>query len=125
MRNHDAQRRWLVAQAAYQAGDLEENRRQRGEPDQPAGQEASPVGLGRGVCSTSTAGMIDNGDSATTSASGMSSVSTDPQLPDIGGPFRRTIIEERIKPESYPHYLATQRPVCPRTCYRAGHTRVP
>jgi hypothetical protein len=31
--------------------------------------------------------MIDNGDSATTSASGMSSVSTDPQLPDIDGPF--------------------------------------
>ena len=29
----------------------------------------------------------DNGDSATTNASGMSSVSTDPQLPHIGGPF--------------------------------------
>ena len=49
---------------------------------QPA-RKAKPVGLGRGVCNTSTAGMIDNGDSATTSASGMSSVSTDPQLPDI------------------------------------------
>lgn len=40
-------------------------------------KNASPVGRGCGVCSTSTAGMIDSGDSATTSASGMSSVSTD------------------------------------------------
>src|SRR3954452_6810150 len=46
---------------------------------QPA-KKARPVGRGRGVCNTNTAGMIDNGDSATTSASGMSSVSTDPDL---------------------------------------------
>ena len=30
------------------------------------------------------AGMIDSGDSATTRASGMSSVRIDPQLPDTG-----------------------------------------
>ena len=53
---------------------------------QPA-RNASPVGRGRGVCNTSTAGMIDNGESATTSASGMSSISTDPQLPDNARPF--------------------------------------
>ena len=57
---------------------------------QPA-RKARPVGLGRGVCSTRTAGMMDSGDSATTSASGMSSISTDPQLPDIQPPFRRII----------------------------------
>src|SRR6266404_5360400 len=52
---------------------------------QPA-RNAKPVGLGRGVCSTITAGMMDNGESATTSASGMSSVSTDPQSPDNTDP---------------------------------------
>jgi hypothetical protein len=31
--------------------------------------------------------MIDSGDSATTNASGISSVSTDPQFADIEGPF--------------------------------------
>ena len=49
-------------------------------------RKARPVGRGRGVCSTSTAGMIDSGDSATTSANGMSSVSTDPQSPDNARP---------------------------------------
>ena len=44
---------------------------------QPA-MKASPVGLGWSVCSTSsTAGIIDTGDSATTSASGTSSPSND------------------------------------------------
>src|ERR1700680_1579050 len=53
---------------------------------QPA-MNARPVGRGRGVCNTSTAGMIDSGDSATTNASGINSVSTDPQFADIEGPF--------------------------------------
>ncbi len=48
---------------------------------QPA-RKARPVGRGRGVCSTSTAGMIDSGESATTSASGMSSVSTRSMVPE-------------------------------------------
>jgi hypothetical protein len=53
---------------------------------QPA-MNARPVGRGLGVCNTSTAGMIDSGDSATTNASGISSVSTEPQFADIEGPF--------------------------------------
>src|SRR6476646_11831310 len=59
-------------------------------PTRAPARNARPVGLGRGVCNTSTAGMIDSGDSATTSASGMSSVNTEPQLPDINGPFVAT-----------------------------------
>jgi hypothetical protein len=60
---------------------------------QPA-RKARPVGRGRGVCNTITAGMIDSGDNATTSASGMSSVSTEPQLADIARPFV-ALLEER------------------------------
>jgi hypothetical protein len=48
--------------------------------------KARPVGLGRGVCNTSTAGIIDSGESATMSASGINSTNTDPQLPDIDRP---------------------------------------
>ena len=48
----------------------------------PASQQAmkaKPVGFGRSVWRTSsTAGIIDTGDSATTSASGISSPSNDP-----------------------------------------------
>ncbi len=43
---------------------------------------ASPVDLGRGVCNTNTAGMIVNGDRATTKANGMSSVRTERQISD-------------------------------------------
>ena len=42
-------------------------------------RNARPVGFGRGVCSTNTAGMIDSGERATTSARGMSSVSSEAQ----------------------------------------------
>ena len=42
-------------------------------------RNARPVGFGRGVCSTSTAGMIESGERATTRARGMSSVSSEPQ----------------------------------------------
>ena len=42
-------------------------------------RNARPVGFGRGVCSTSTAGMIDSGERATTRARGMSSVSSEAQ----------------------------------------------
>ena len=51
-------------------------------PIRQPNRKATPACRGRGVCSTSTAGMMDSGDSATTSANGMSSVRTDPQLPD-------------------------------------------
>jgi hypothetical protein len=41
--------------------------------------KANPVGLGWSVCRTSiTAGIIDTGENATTSASGTSSPSNDP-----------------------------------------------
>src|SRR4029077_17307558 len=52
---------------------------------QPA-RKARPVGRGRGVCSTSTAGMMDSGESATTNASGMSSVSTRSIVPETPTP---------------------------------------
>src|SRR4051812_48138768 len=68
---------------------------------QPA-RNATPVGLGRGVCNTSTAGMIDSGDSATTSASGMSSVNTEPQLPDIIGPFVASSLQNVASQEATP-----------------------
>ena len=42
-------------------------------------RNARPVGFGRGVCSTNTAGMIESGERATTSARGMSSVSSEAQ----------------------------------------------
>ena len=42
---------------------------------QPA-RNANPVGRGRGECRTRTAGMIDSGDSAITSAKGMSSANS-------------------------------------------------
>ena len=53
-------------------------------PNSQPPRKARPVGLGRGVCNTSTAGMIDNGEIATTSASGISVASTEPQLPVTG-----------------------------------------
>src|SRR5215218_10149129 len=56
-------------------------------PNSQPVRNARPVGRGLAVSRTSTAGMIVNGDNATTSPSGTRSVSTDPQLPDIGGPF--------------------------------------
>jgi hypothetical protein len=41
---------------------------------------ANPLGLGLGACNTSTAGMIDSGDSAITSARGISRLSAEPKL---------------------------------------------
>jgi len=51
--------------------------------DRPKGcpfEPRCPVGRGRGVCSTSTAGMIDSGEIEMTNASGMSVVSTELKL---------------------------------------------
>ncbi len=56
-------------------------------PNSQPTRNARPVGRGFGVSNTSTAGMTENGERATTSASGTRSVNTDPQLPDIDGPF--------------------------------------
>src|SRR5271166_1593110 len=53
-------------------------------PNSQPPRKARPVGLGRAACNTSTAGMIDNGEIATTSASGISVASTEPQLPVTG-----------------------------------------
>jgi hypothetical protein len=49
-------------------------------PSSQPPRKARPVGRGRGVCNTSTAGMTDSGEIDTTSASGMSVVSTEPKL---------------------------------------------
>jgi hypothetical protein len=53
------------------------------------------VGLGRCVCNTSTAGMIDNGETATTNASGISVVSRELQLPVTGCIFALLAGERR------------------------------
>ena len=53
-------------------------------PSSQPPRKARLVGRGRGVCNTSTAGMTDNGETAMTSASGISVVSTEPQLPVTG-----------------------------------------
>ena len=53
-------------------------------PSNQPPRNAKPVGLGRGACKTSTAGMIVNGETAMTRASGMSAVSTEPQFPVTG-----------------------------------------
>src|SRR6516225_3728619 len=50
---------------------------------QPA-RKARPLGLGRGACNTSTAGITVSGESAMTSPSGMSAPSTEPQLSAMG-----------------------------------------
>src|SRR5271166_4821549 len=55
---------------------------------QPA-RKARPLGLGRGACNTSTAGMTVIGESEMTSPSGMSPAATDPQLPSMGRIFAR------------------------------------
>src|SRR6478672_1298783 len=53
-------------------------------PNSQPPRKARPVGLGRGVCNTSTAGMTDNGDTEMISASGISVASSEPQLPVTG-----------------------------------------
>jgi len=49
-------------------------------PTTQLARKARPVGRGRGDCNTSTAGMTDNGETATTNASGISVVSRELQL---------------------------------------------
>ncbi len=50
-------------------------------PSNQPPRNARPVGRGRGVCNTRTAGMTDSGEIDTTSASGIRVVSTETQLP--------------------------------------------
>ena len=50
-------------------------------PSNQPPRKARPVGRGRGVCNTSTAGMTDSGEIEMTSASGISVASTETQLP--------------------------------------------
>ena len=50
-------------------------------PSNQPPRNARPVGRGRGVCNTSTAGMTDSGEIETTSASGISVASRETQLP--------------------------------------------
>src|SRR5437763_13331840 len=75
MRTQDAQAGGLLRSATR----LDSSRKTTANAARPISQPAKkdrPVGRGRGVCNTSTAGMIDSGEKATTKASGMSSVST-------------------------------------------------
>lgn len=51
-------------------------------------RNASPVGRGRGACSTNTAGMMVIGETAITSARGTRLASTEPEFPVTGSNFR-------------------------------------
>lgn len=51
-------------------------------------RNARLLGRGRGACNTSTAGITVIGESAMTSPSGMSPVSTEPQLPTTDSNLR-------------------------------------
>src|SRR5579875_803127 len=54
-------------------------------------RNARPLGRGRGVCKTSTAGMIDSGEKAITRASEKRPVSSDVQLPDTDSTVTRRL----------------------------------
>ena len=97
MRSHDAQPGGLSPRPPTRLDTSTKMRVNTVRPTSQPARNASPVGRGRGVCNTSTAGMIDSGDSATTSASGMSSASTDPQLPDNGRPFAASFDKQPSK----------------------------
>src|SRR5215208_7557545 len=87
MRSHDAQ---LGGRSRRPPARLDTSRNTEHKPASPNSQparNARPVGRGRAVSNTSTAGMMVNGDNVTTNPSGTRSVSTAPQLPDIDGPF--------------------------------------
>src|SRR4051794_25538590 len=74
MRSHDAQLGGLFPSPPRRLDTSTKIDVNAARPTSQPARKASPAGLGRGVCSTNTAGMIDSGDNATTSASGMSSV---------------------------------------------------
>ena len=76
--SHPRHPRRGLTEPVDQMGHRNEDDRQRGEPDEPAGHEGQPGGPRTvGVQHEQTAGIIDTGDSATTSASGISSPSND------------------------------------------------
>src|ERR1700722_7887868 len=87
MRSHDAQLGGLSRRPPSRSDTSTKMAANAASPTSQPAKNARPVDRGRGLCNTRTAGMIDSGDSATTNASGISSVSTDPQLADIEGPF--------------------------------------
>src|SRR6516162_5979917 len=64
---------------------------------QPA-RKARPLGLGRGACNTSTAGITVSGESAMTSPSGMSAPSTEPQLSAMGSNHCMLSAPESVNP---------------------------
>ena len=81
MRNHDAQLGGLDPMPPTRSESWRKIPVSTASPSNQPARNASPVGFGLGVPSTSTAGMTENGDSAITRESGMSSVRTDPQVP--------------------------------------------
>jgi hypothetical protein len=68
-------------------------------PSSQPPRKARLVGRGRGASKTSTAGMIDSGESAVTSARGMSPVSTEPKLSATGS---NLLIDTSPSPQSAP-----------------------
>src|SRR5277367_4481013 len=83
-RSEDAQAGGDLRSAPSASDDTTKTAVSAASPDSQPPRKARPVGLGRGVCNTSTAGMTDSGEIATTSASGISVASTEPQLPVTG-----------------------------------------
>ena len=79
-RNHDAQVGGDLRSPSSAPDDEAKIAVSAHNPNTQLPRNASPVGRGRGVCSTSTAGMIDSGEIEMTNASGMSVVSAEPKL---------------------------------------------
>src|SRR5580693_3619172 len=83
-RSQDAQAGGDLRSAPSASEDATKTAVSAARPNSQPARKARPVGRGRGVCNTSTAGMIDSGETATTSASGIRVASTEPQLPVTG-----------------------------------------
>src|ERR1700757_3831621 len=79
-------------------------------------RKARPAGRGRGACRTSTAGMTVIGESAMTSPSGTSLVSTEPQFSATGSNHRT--------PLAFPPQRPGRHPVRDRSPLGAVHDRV-
>src|ERR1700760_173732 len=86
-RSQDAQAGGFLCKSPRRSEDATKAAVSAVRPSSQPPRKTRPVGLGRCVCNTSTAGMIDNGETATTNASGISVVSRELQLPVTGSIF--------------------------------------
>ena len=87
-RSQDAQRGGDLSRPPRMPEAATESAVSAASPSSQPPRKARPLGRGRGACKTSTAGMTVSGDSAMTSPSGTSPVSTEPQVPAMGSNLR-------------------------------------